>query len=147
MLEDVDLVAQERTYGPFGSNPVLFELMNEMDGLGEDADVAWVLTTNRPDALEPALAARPGRVDLAVEIPLPDAEARRRLLDLYADGLDLRLEDRDAVVGADDGRPGLVREGAAAQGGPGRGGGRPYVRHRRGRGRGARRAARTRRPR
>jgi cell division protease FtsH len=37
VLEDVDLVAQERTFGPFGSSPVLFELMNEMDGMGEDA--------------------------------------------------------------------------------------------------------------
>jgi SpoVK/Ycf46/Vps4 family AAA+-type ATPase len=47
----------------------------------------FVLTTNRPDLLEPALAARPGRVDLAVEIPLPDAECRRRLLDRYLEGL------------------------------------------------------------
>ena len=73
VLDDVDLVAQERSYGPFGESSTLFELMNQMSGLGEDADVAFVLTTNRPDALEPALAARPGRVDLAVEIPLPDA--------------------------------------------------------------------------
>jgi cell division protease FtsH len=98
VLEDVDLVAQERTYGPFGSSPVLFELMNEMDGFDDDADVAFVLTTNRPDALEPALAARPGRVDLAVELPLPGEEGRRRLLELYGRGLDLRLTDADAVV-------------------------------------------------
>jgi ATP-dependent 26S proteasome regulatory subunit len=45
-------------------------------------DIIVVLTTNRPDILEPALAARPGRVDLAVELPLPDAEGRRRLLEL-----------------------------------------------------------------
>jgi ATPase family protein associated with various cellular activities (AAA) len=98
VLEDVDLVAQERTFGPFGSNPTLFELMNEMSGLAEDADVAFVLTTNRPDALEPALAARPGRVDLAVEIPLPDAAARRRLLELYARGLELEASGLHAVV-------------------------------------------------
>jgi hypothetical protein len=98
VLEDVDLVAQERTYGPFGSNPVLFELMNQMDGLPGDADIAFVLTTNRADALEPALAARPGRIDLAIELPLPDGGGRRRLLDLYARGLDLRLENVDAVV-------------------------------------------------
>ena len=98
VLEDVDLVAQERTYGPFGSSPVLFELMNEMDGLGDDADVAFVLTTNRPDALEPALAARPGRIDLAVELPLPDEDARRSLLELYGRGLDLRLADPDEIV-------------------------------------------------
>jgi ATP-dependent 26S proteasome regulatory subunit len=99
VLEDVDLVAQERTFGPHGaSNPALFELMNEMSGLAEDADVAFVLTTNRPDALEPALAARPGRVDLAVEIPLPAEEERRRLLDLYGRGLDLDPALRNEVV-------------------------------------------------
>jgi cell division protease FtsH len=98
VLEDVDLVAQERMFGPFGSSPVLFELMNEMDGLGDDADVAFILTTNRPDALEPALAARPGRVDLAVELPLPDEDARRLLIALYARGLDLELNELDAVV-------------------------------------------------
>jgi DNA polymerase III delta prime subunit len=97
VLEDVDLVAQDR-YDPDGGGVVLFELMDQMSGLGEDADVAFVLTTNRPDALEPALAARPGRVDLAVEIPLPDADARRRLIGLYGRGLDLRLERPDAVV-------------------------------------------------
>ena len=38
-------------------------LLNEMDGLRPDADILFILTTNRPDALEDALAARPGRVD------------------------------------------------------------------------------------
>jgi ATP-dependent 26S proteasome regulatory subunit len=95
VLEDVDLVAQERTFGPGGSSPALFELMNEMSGLGEDADVAFVLTTNRPDVLEPALAARPGRIDLAVEIPLPDEEARRKLVALYAGRIEL---DDDTVA-------------------------------------------------
>lgn len=98
VLEDVDLVAQERTFGPYGSSPLLYELMNQMDGLGEDADIAFVLTTNRADALEPALAARPGRVDLAVELPLPDDEGRRRLLALYGRGLDLKLDDMDSIV-------------------------------------------------
>jgi hypothetical protein len=98
VLDDVDLIAQERTYGPFGESATLFELMNQMSGLADDADVAFVLTTNRPDALEPALAARPGRVDLAIEVPLPDSAARRRLLDLYGRGLALELEDPDAIV-------------------------------------------------
>lgn len=101
ILEDVDLVAEERTYGTGG--PVLFELMNEMSGQGGDADVAFVLTTNRPDVLEPALAARPGRVDLAVEIPLPDADARRRLITLYGRGLELALDDVGRVVDRTDG--------------------------------------------
>src|SRR5205823_10743744 len=48
--------------------------------------------------LAPALAARPGRVDLAVEIGLPDQDARRRLLRLYGRDLDLQLGDEEGVV-------------------------------------------------
>lgn len=103
ILEDVDLVAEERGMGPMGENPLLFELLNEMDGLAEDADVIFALTTNRPDLLEPALATRPGRIDQATEIPLPDPECRRRLISLYGKGLDLRLEDTEAVIARTDG--------------------------------------------
>jgi hypothetical protein len=104
ILEDVDLVAEHRgmSYG-MGGNPLLFEVLNEMDGIAEDADVAFVLTTNRADILEPALAARPGRVDLAVRIELPDASARRRLVELYGEGLKLRLERLDEIVGRTEG--------------------------------------------
>jgi SpoVK/Ycf46/Vps4 family AAA+-type ATPase len=65
VLDDVDLVARQRML-PHGGGSLLFELLNELDGMADDADVAVVLTTNRPELLEPALAARPGRVDLAV---------------------------------------------------------------------------------
>lgn len=99
VLEDVDLVAHERAFGP-GSNPVLFTLLDTMDGAAADADLLFLLTTNRADLLEPALAARPGRVDVAVEIGLPDDDARRRLLELYGRSVPLRLADaeRDEVV-------------------------------------------------
>jgi ATPase family associated with various cellular activities (AAA) len=90
VLEDVDLVAEDRSFGP-GSSPVLFDLLDAMDGAAPDADLLFVLTTNRADLLEPALAARPGRVDVAVEIDLPDAEARERLLHLYGGSLPLQL--------------------------------------------------------
>jgi hypothetical protein len=92
ILEDVDLIAEGRDRQQPGCTPLLFELLNEMDGLGDDADVIFLLTSNRPDLLEPALAARPGRVDLAVEVPLPDAGCRRRLIELYGHGLTMRLD-------------------------------------------------------
>jgi len=98
VLEDVDLVAEERTMPGFRGGPILFELLNEMDGLRDDQDVIFMLTTNRADLLEPALAARPGRVDLAVELPLPEAAGRRRLIDLYARGLVLDDVNVDALV-------------------------------------------------
>ncbi|QTX04230.1 AAA family ATPase [Agromyces archimandritae] len=85
VLEDVDLVAMDRGMAA-GPQPLLFAVLDALDGLDGDADVAFVLTTNRVEVLEPALAERPGRVDLAVEIPLPARDERRRLFDRYARG-------------------------------------------------------------
>ena len=76
VLEDVDLVATDRDLAQDG-NPLLFSLLDAMDGIGADADVTFALTTNRAGILETALADRPGRVDLAIEIPRPDAQCRR----------------------------------------------------------------------
>ncbi|CAD74479.1 cell division protein FtsH homolog [Rhodopirellula baltica SH 1] len=85
VMEDVDLIARERTSMESACEEVLLnKLLNEMDGLKEDAEIFFVLTTNRPEALEAALASRPGRVDQAIEFPLPDAEGRRKLVSLYA---------------------------------------------------------------
>jgi hypothetical protein len=97
VLEDCDLVAEHRDFH-HGSRPLLFEVMEALDGLAEDSDIAFVLTTNRPDLLETALVQRPGRVDLAVEIPLPDRTARRALLDLYARGLPFSAACLDGVA-------------------------------------------------
>jgi ATP-dependent 26S proteasome regulatory subunit len=111
VLEDVDLIAEERTRQEPGCTILLFELLNEMDGLADDVDVVFVLTSNRPELLEPALAARPGRVDLAVEVPLPDAACRRRLLELYGRGLTLRVSAMDNLVERTEGvSPAFIRE-------------------------------------
>jgi hypothetical protein len=82
VLEDCDLVAEDRSFS-IGGSPLLFEVLDALDGLDADADVAFVLTTNRVEDLEVALSQRPGRVDLAAEIPLPDLEGRLELLRLY----------------------------------------------------------------
>jgi len=109
ILEDVDLVAMSRELEP--TNAILFQLLNAMDGLDEDHDILFVLTTNRADLLEPALAARPGRIDQAVELPLPDADGRRRLLNLYGEGLQLDLAHDDALIAALDGvSPAFIKE-------------------------------------
>jgi hypothetical protein len=111
IIEDVDLVAEERTHQSTCNNAILFELLNQMDGLAEDSDVLFLVTTNRPEILERALASRPGRVDLAVEVPLPDAEGRRRLVELYGRGLDLSGVDVGLLVRRTEGVSGaFVKE-------------------------------------
>jgi hypothetical protein len=101
VVEDVDLIAQERGMPGQQASPLLFELLNQLDGLADDADVLFILTTNRPDILEPALAARPGRVDLVVELPIPDAGGRARLLELYARGLTMDWDAATVTAYAD----------------------------------------------
>jgi hypothetical protein len=111
VVEDVDLIAQERGMPGMQTSPILFDLLNQLDGLADDADVLFILTTNRPDILEPALAARPGRVDLVAELPIPDAAGRARLLELYRRGLTLDGVDFARYVEKTDGAsPAYIKE-------------------------------------
>jgi hypothetical protein len=99
VIEDVDLVARDRTRMESVCEEVLLnKLLNEMDGLRESADIVFVLTTNRPEQLEPALASRPGRIDQAIEFPLPDAPGRAKLIRLYAPGASLDDELVEQIV-------------------------------------------------
>jgi ATP-dependent 26S proteasome regulatory subunit len=84
VMEDIDLVGRHREHLNPGTESLLNRLLNEMDGLTSDAEIIFLMTTNRPEALERALASRPGRVDQAIEFPLPDEAGRRKLIRLYA---------------------------------------------------------------
>jgi len=88
VIEDVDLIARERSQmqSPCQES-LLNQLLNEMDGLREDAKILFVLTTNAPQYLEQALTSRPGRIDQSIEFPLPDDDGRRKLIHLYGGGL------------------------------------------------------------
>jgi hypothetical protein len=109
ILEDIDLMAEDRERNRCAA--ALQELLNEMDGIGERDQVTFLLTTNRPEALEPALAARPGRVDQAVFFPLPDEEHRRRLFEVYGRGLDLTAVDLGRWVAQTNGvSPAFIEE-------------------------------------
>ncbi len=90
VIEDVDLIAEDRnSIYDLRVLSLLNRLLNEMDGLREDSEILFILTTNRPEVLENALAARPGRVDQAIEFPLPDEACRRELVRLYAGKLEI----------------------------------------------------------
>ena len=98
VIEDVDLIARDRAELNTCEEVLLNKLLNEMDGLREDADILFILTTNRPEQLEQALASRPGRIDQAIEFGLPDAEAREKLVVLYSRGVEVRAEVRQRIV-------------------------------------------------
>ncbi|HEY9243871.1 MAG TPA: AAA family ATPase, partial [Streptosporangiaceae bacterium] len=101
VVEDVDRLA-----GPgeaIRGHPLLARLLTEMDGLGADANVTFLLTASQADVLEDALAARPGRIDHTAQLPLPDAAARRRLVRLYQGRLRIGRTSAVAVVARTDG--------------------------------------------
>lgn len=98
VIEDADLIAGSREDRDGCSQLLLNSLLNHMDGLTDDAEILFILTTNRPETLEEAVRDRPGRIDQAVEIPLPDATCRARLLDLYKADMVLEEGVSDACV-------------------------------------------------
>jgi ATP-dependent 26S proteasome regulatory subunit len=111
VLEDVDLVGGHRD-GPFAAGSgTLNLLLDEMDGLAPEARLLFVLTTNRPEVLEPALAARPGRVDQVIEVGLPGEAERRLLVERYVGGLRV-TESLAAETAARVGRvsPAFIKE-------------------------------------
>jgi ATP-dependent Clp protease adapter protein ClpS len=104
VIEDADLLAKarEKMHGP-EEEALLNHLLNEMDGLKEDADILFVLTTNKPEVLEQALIARPGRIDQLIEFPTPNDMCRNRLLDLYRGRLDIPQSIRNDIANRTDG--------------------------------------------
>ncbi|WP_259670956.1 AAA family ATPase [Rhizobium lentis] len=112
VFEDVDLVARSRDDIPGQKAETrLNRLLNELDGLGEDSDIVILLTSNRPRSLEEALATRPGRVDAAIEIPLPDDDCRERLFKQYGHALNFQAEAlAETVVRSEGGSAAFVKE-------------------------------------
>lgn len=58
-------------------------LCERLDGVADTARVLVVASTSRTDAVDSALVA-PGRLDHLVEVPLPDADEQREILELLA---------------------------------------------------------------
>ena len=112
VIEDADLIARDRLERDNACDEVMLnKLLNEMDGLRERADVFFILTTNRPETLEPALAGRPGRIDQTIEFPLPELGLRKQLIALYAKTLPLpkTLVD-DLALRTDGASPAFIKE-------------------------------------
>ena len=110
-FDEIDSIATERGQGTGDSGVgerVVSQLLTELDGLESLEDVVVIATTNRPDLIDSALL-RPGRLDRHVHVPVPDEDARRKILEVHtrnkplADDVDLGVIARktDGYVGAD----------------------------------------------
>ncbi|KAJ7935540.1 AAA family ATPase [Mycena leptocephala] len=85
VLDEVDALVPRREDGAGGEveKRVVATLLTILDGMEDGGDehtrVVVIGTTNRPNAIDPALR-RPGRFDREIEIGIPDAEARVSIL-------------------------------------------------------------------
>jgi transitional endoplasmic reticulum ATPase len=83
-FDEVDAISPKRRGDDTGAGErVVSQLLTELDGLEPLTDVVVIAATNRPDNIDEALL-RPGRIEKAVETPLPDRDARREILSIHA---------------------------------------------------------------
>ncbi|MBI3302821.1 MAG: CDC48 family AAA ATPase, partial [Deltaproteobacteria bacterium] len=109
-LDEIDALAPARGWGGDAhvTERVVSQILTEMDGIEELKGVLVVAATNRPDLIDPALR-RPGRFDLLLELPLPDADSRLEILKVHTRNrptekeLDLSqlAEQTEGLTGAD----------------------------------------------
>ncbi len=92
-LDEIDAIASARsdTGSDFGggarsSNATVNQLLTEIDGFNTDSGgrVFTIAATNRADALDAALKSR---LNYNLPIPLPDADGRQQLFELYFHGI------------------------------------------------------------
>ena len=84
-IDEIDALAPARGayLGDSGtSDRVVGQLLVELDGLRSSPEILLVGATNRPQALDPALL-RAGRLDLQLEVDLPDRASRAAILQVH----------------------------------------------------------------
>ena len=84
-FDEIDAIAGVRGETSEATERVVSQLLTELDGLTENRNLVVLAATNRRESLDPALL-RPGRLESHVEVPDPDAEARREILKVHARG-------------------------------------------------------------
>jgi len=83
ILEDIDFIGTDRE---LIHDPVLGELLSQLDGASPNEGVFVIATTNRPQLLDKALADRPSRFDASIFLDLPKIEERKKLFHLFLKG-------------------------------------------------------------
>lgn len=94
VFDELDAIASARGmyYGSGVEHSMVNQLLTEMDGFRREELVFVVGTTNFVQSLDPALL-RPGRFELQIEIPYPDEDDRREIIQIYRRKFNLDMSD------------------------------------------------------
>jgi transitional endoplasmic reticulum ATPase len=84
-FDEIDSIAPIRGAGgeTAVTERVVSQLLTELDGMENMHGVVVLAATNRADMIDTALL-RPGRFDKIIQIPLPDKESRKSILEINA---------------------------------------------------------------
>ncbi len=86
-IDELDAIGTKRfdsdTTGDREVQRTMLELLNQLDGFSSDDRIKVIAATNRIDILDPALL-RSGRIDRKIEFPLPNEEARARIMQIHS---------------------------------------------------------------
>ncbi|WP_134670999.1 proteasome-activating nucleotidase Pan2 [Halorussus marinus] len=120
-IDEIDAVASKRTdsktSGDAEVQRTMMQLLSEMDGFEDRGEIRIIAATNRYDMLDRAIL-RPGRFDRLIEVGLPDAEARRKILDVHTRGMNVAADvDFEALADDTDGYSGAHIESLTTEAG------------------------------
>lgn len=98
-FDEIDSIASIRGGNSDGSDTqrIVSQILTEIDGIETLYGVTVLAATNRPDMIDPALL-RPGRFDKIIQIPMPDRDGRRRILEINTSDVPLDRH-RDSGTG------------------------------------------------
>ena len=91
-LDEIDSIAprRDKVVGDVEKR-IVAQLLALMDGLKGRGKVIVIAATNLPNAIDPALR-RPGRFDREINIPIPDREGRREIIEIHSTGMPLNTD-------------------------------------------------------
>ena len=99
-IDEIDAIGKQRSVNGAPANDerdqTINQLLTEMDGFDNNAQIVVIAATNRVDILDEALL-RPGRFDRKIQVNLPDVHGREKILEVHAKnknlGEDVSLRD------------------------------------------------------
>ena len=111
-IDELDAVGAKRMdVGTTGDREVqrtLMQLLGELDGFTPRGEVSIMAASNRPDILDEALL-RPGRFDRIIKIPLPEEDARMKIIKIHTSKMSIAkgvkynniIDETEGFSGAD----------------------------------------------
>jgi proteasome regulatory subunit len=103
-IDEIDAIAAKRTESKTSGDAevqrTMMQLLSEMDGFEDRGEIRIIAATNRFDMLDRAIL-RPGRFDRLIEVPKPDWDGRKRILEIHTEEMNI-ADDASLATLAND---------------------------------------------